>query len=117
MYNMLIIETNQAGGNVKDILKEITRLRLERNWTEYELAKKSGLAQSTISSWYRKKQIPSIQTLDKICKGLGITLSQFFGEGDDAIFLTPEQRKLLDSWSALNSQQRKIVTDLLENVL
>lgn len=40
---------------MKDILKEITRLRLERNWTEYELAKKSGLAQSTISSWYRKK--------------------------------------------------------------
>ena len=25
---------------MKDILKEITRLRLERNWTEYELAKK-----------------------------------------------------------------------------
>ena len=95
---------------MKDILKEITRLRLERNWTEYELAKKSGLAQSTISSWYRKKQTPSIQ-------GLGITLSQFFGEGDDAIFLTPEQRKLLDSWSALNTQQRKIVTDLLDNVL
>lgn len=102
---------------MKDILKEITRLRLERNWTEYELAKKSGLAQSTISSWYRKNQTPSIQTLDKICKGLGITLSQFFGEGDDAIFLTPEQRKLLDSWSALNAQQRKIVTDLLDNVL
>ena len=87
---------------MKDILKEITRLRLERNWTEYELAKKSGLAQSTISSWYRKKQTPSIQTLDKICKGFGIT---------------PEQRKLLDSWSALNTQQRKIVTDLLDNVL
>ena len=102
---------------MKDILKEITKLRLERNWTEYELAKKSGLAQSTISSWYRKKQTPSIQTLDKICKGFGITLSQFFGEGDDAIFLTPEQRKLLDSWSALNTQQRKIVTDLLDNVL
>ena len=81
---------------MKDILKEITRLRLERNWTEYELAKKSGLAQSTISSWYRKKQTPSIQTLDKICKGFGITLSQFFGEGDDAIFLTPEQRRRVD---------------------
>ena len=68
-----------------DILKEITRLRLERNWSEYELAKNSGLTQSTISTWYRKNQIPTIQTLDKICKGFGITLSQFFAEGDDAI--------------------------------
>ena len=72
---------------MKDILKEITRLRLERNWTEYELAKKSGLAQSTISSWYRKKQTPSIQTLDKICKGFGITLSQFSEKATTQFFL------------------------------
>ena len=38
-----------------DILDHITEQRLLRNWTEYELAKRSGLPQSTISSWYRKK--------------------------------------------------------------
>ena len=39
---------------MKDILQEITRLRLERGWSEYELAQNSGLSQSTISTWYRK---------------------------------------------------------------
>lgn len=58
-----------------DILEKITELRKERNWTEYELAKNSGLTQSTISTWYRKGQIPTIQTLDKVCQGFGITLS------------------------------------------
>lgn len=82
---------------MKDILKEITRLRLERNWSEYELAKYSGLTQSTISTWYRKNQTPTIQTLDKICKGFGITLSQFFAEGDDAVSLTSEQKEMLDN--------------------
>lgn len=101
---------------MKNILNEITRLRLERNWSEYELAKKSGLSQSTISTWYRKEQIPTIQTLDKICKGFGITLSQFFAEGDDTISLTPEQRNMLDNWSALNSQQKQIVMDLIKNI-
>ncbi|WP_418710089.1 helix-turn-helix domain-containing protein, partial [Anaerotruncus massiliensis (ex Liu et al. 2021)] len=48
-----------------DILKEITKLRLARNWTEYDLSKHSGLSQSTISTWYRKGQTPTIQTLDK----------------------------------------------------
>ena len=97
-----------------DILKEITRLRLERNWSEYELAKNSGLTQSTISTWYRKNQIPTIQTLDKICKGFGITLSQFFAEGDDAISLTSEQKEILNNWSCLNEHQKQVISYLLK---
>lgn len=101
---------------MKDVLNEITRLRLERGWSEYELAKNSGLSQSTISTWYRKGQIPTIQTLDKVCKGLGITLSQFFAEGGTAILLTAEQKDMLDNWSALNSQQKKTIRDLIKQL-
>lgn len=72
---------------MKNVLAEITRLRLERGWNEYELAKHCGLSQSTISTWYRKNQTPTIQTLDKVCKGLGISLSQFFAEGSDAVLI------------------------------
>lgn len=101
---------------MKNVLAEITRLRLERGWNEYELAKHCGLSQSTISTWYRKNQTPTIQTLDKVCKGLGISLSQFFAEGSDAVSLTPEQKDMLDNWSALNIQQKQIIRDLLKNM-
>ena len=37
-----------------DVLERITQQRLSRNWTEYQLAQKSGIPQPTISSWYRK---------------------------------------------------------------
>ncbi len=46
-----------------DILDRITEQRLIRNWTEYELAQRSVLPQSTISSWYRKKMLPSLGSL------------------------------------------------------
>ena len=101
---------------MKNVLAEITRLRLERGWNEYELAKHCGLSQSTISTWYRKNQTPTIQTLDKVCKGLGISLSQFFAEWSDAVSLTPEQKDMLDNWSALNIQQKQIIRDLLKNM-
>lgn len=101
---------------MKDILAEITRQRMKRNWSEYELAKHSGLAQSTISTWYRKNQIPTIQTLEKVCVGLGITLSQFFAEGDDAIQLTPEQCELLDSWASLTATQQTLFLELFKNI-
>ena len=54
-----------------------------KGWTEYQLAEKSGLTQSTISSWYRKNMIPSIPSLEKICTAFGITLSQFFADESD----------------------------------
>lgn len=99
-----------------NILEEITRLRLKRNWSEYELAKKAGIPQSTISTWYRKGQKPSVESLEKICKGFGITLSEFFAEGNDPVSLTPEQEKMLDQWSVLSPEKKKFVKEMLEHL-
>lgn len=101
---------------MKDVLDEITRLRLERNWSEYDLAKHSNLSQSTISTWYRKNQMPTVQSLEKICAGLGITLSQFFAEEEEAFYLTAEQRNLLEHWSALTDEQKELFLRLFQTI-
>jgi len=101
---------------MKDILQEISQLRLKRNWSEYELAKNAGIAQSTISTWYRKKQIPSIPTLEKVCHGFGITLSQFFAEGNEAVFLTEEEKEVLENWNSLTEKQRKLFLELFKSI-
>lgn len=66
---------------MKDVLQEITKMRLERGWSEYELEKNAGLSQSTISTWYRKGQVPTIKTLEKVCRGFGITPHSFWQKG------------------------------------
>ncbi len=97
-----------------DVLDKILKLRLERNWTEYQLAEKSGLPQSTISSWYRKKQIPTIPSLEKICDAFNTTLSQFFREENlEAIQLTTKQLELVHEWNKLDEQKQNIILDLL----
>ena len=101
---------------MKDILAEITRLRLNRNWSEYQLAQHSGISQSTISTWYRKNQVPTIQTLEKVCLGFGITLSQFFANDDDAVSLTESQKELLDCWAALTDTQQALFMQLFKNI-
>ncbi|WP_409969820.1 helix-turn-helix domain-containing protein [Bengtsoniella intestinalis] len=101
---------------MKDILGEISKLREARKWSEYDLAKKSGLTQSTISTWYRKNQIPTIASLNKVCIGFGISLSQFFAEGDEPMSLTQEQREMLDKWSMLNKKQQQVLAELLDNM-
>lgn len=100
-----------------DILKKITELRIERNWTEYELAERSELTQSTISSWYRKNLIPSIPSLERICNAFGITLSQFFLESDCfSEQLSKEQVEILKSWNRLTKEQQRKLTDFLNSL-
>lgn len=94
---------------MKDILTTITQYRQARGWTEYQLAERAGLPQSTISSWYRKNMIPTIPSLEKICTAFGITLSQLFAEGDAPVSLTESQRKLLERWAKLREDQQAVV--------
>ncbi len=101
---------------MKDILATITKAREERCWTEYQLAERSGLPQSTISSWYRKNMIPTIPSLEKICAAFGITLSQLFAEGNTPVALTPPQKKLLECWSRLSEEQQAVVFALIDKM-
>lgn len=101
---------------MRDVLAAITEYREERGWTEYQLAERSGLPQSTISSWYRKNMIPTIPSLEKICAAFGITLSQLFAEGDAPVSLTASQKKLLERWSRLSEDQQAVVFALIDKM-
>ncbi len=101
---------------MKDILTVITQYREARGWTEYQLAERSGLPQSTISSWYRKNMMPSISSLEKICTAFGITLSQLFAENNAPVSLTESQKKLLEHWSKLSEDQQAALLALIEKM-
>ena len=91
-----------------DINGRIRRLMGERNWTEYRLAKESGLSQSTISNLFKRNTVPSVATLEAICGGFGITLSQFFADGA-LVELSPEQRRFFDAWVSLTADEKELV--------
>lgn len=100
-----------------DILRKIAEMRLEKGWSEYELAERAELPQSTISSWYRKGLVPSIPSLERICSAFGITLSQFFLNSDcfsEAI--SQEQMDILKRWSRLTKKQQMKLADFLDSI-
>ena len=99
-----------------DVLNRITELKERRGWTDYELAERCGLTQSTISAWYRKNYDPTISSLEKVCKAFDMTLSQFFATNDDSVDLTPEQRNMLENWNALSKKQKESILTLMENM-
>ena len=96
-----------------DAQKRIRQLMEERGWTDYKLAKESGLSRSTVANMFNRNNAPTLPTLEAVCKAFGITLAQFFSEGDDPATLTEEQRILFSRWSTLTDKQKRLLLELM----
>lgn len=96
-----------------DILEKIEKERIKRGWSEYMLAQNSNIPQSTISTWYRRKLQPSVASLEHICDGLGITLSQFFLQDDE---MQKDQQELTEQWQRMTPEQRKTLIEFLKTL-
>lgn len=105
----------QNGGEKMDANKRLRELLDERGWTYYRLAKNSGLSESTLANIFLRGTIPSLSTLEIMCRGFGITLAQFFSDGDD-LPLTREAREMLDTWGSLSPDKRTVLLQLAKTL-
>lgn len=99
-----------------DTLSRIRQFMTAKGWTEYRLAKESGLSQSTISNMFLRHTAPSIPTLEAICQGFGISLAQFFSEPGERVELTEEQLEMFQRWSTLTREQKALIAELIQNM-
>lgn len=96
-----------------DTHERLRQLLNERGWSEYKLAKRCGLSESTVANIFRRNTVPSIATLETICSGFGITMSPFFAEGD-MVEITPELKELFENWVNLTPEQKKAANQMLK---
>ena len=100
--------------NVRDRLKQLMD---ERDLNMYSLAKRSRLSWNTIKNIFSRSTNPTVTTLSMLCDGLGITLSQFFEEGNDNLHLTAEQQHLINRWDQLSDREKETVSSMLDVIL
>ena len=90
-----------------EVIERIKALCKSRGWTNYRLAKESGITYSTLCTMLNKAYAPSISTLIKICNGFGITLAQFFDENFEHLQL----------WDSLSEENRAAAEKYLRFLL
>lgn len=83
-----------------------------QKWTKYRLAKESGLSESTIINIFQRNTLPTISTLEAICRAFGITLAQFFAESN-LVELSSEQQDLFVQWGQLTPAQKIAVATMI----
>lgn len=84
-----------------EVGNKIRKLRIEKGLSQCRLAALSGISTSYLPEIERGEKCPSVEALDNICFGLGITLQQFFAEDEKQNVveeLTPQQKQLLNDF-------------------
>lgn len=91
----------------QEIIQRIKTLCEIRGWSLYRLAKQSGITYSTLCTMLHKATAPSIPTLVKLCRGFGISLSEFFDTENGWSLLSEEQKAHLQQWNALTPENQQ----------
>ena len=94
------------------ILTKIESYMKLRNWSLYKLAQESDIPYSSLNSMFLKNTQPTISTLEKICLGLSVSMSDFFSNKhlDDIPFakMSKEERELLTLFNSLSKADQEL---------
>ena len=96
-----------------DVKARLQQLMDERGWTIYRVAKEADIPWSTVRNMFKRNTEPSIATLECLCRGMGMTLPQFF-DVENEMGLSPEQMRLLQQWSRLGEKNKHLVQELVD---
>lgn len=99
-----------------DIVTHIKNIMAEKNWSAYRLSKETGLSPSTIINMFNRGTTPSIPTLETICTAFGITLAQFFAEGNNMVSLSTDQMDFFNKWAMLTPNQKRLLQQLIDEM-
>jgi transcriptional regulator with XRE-family HTH domain len=74
----------------------ITVLRKEKDWSQTELATKSGVSREMIGKYERGEAVPSIEAAKKIADAFEVSLDYLVGEGINSKFDKKTVKRLQD---------------------
>lgn len=99
---------------MNEITNKVDLLRKERGWSVYKLALEADLPSPTIRKWFVNDMYPSIPALMQVCSAFGITMADFFANGN-MVELTDEKKMLHDQWCALTDEERDAVKAIVRS--
>ena len=99
-------------------VNRLNELMKERNLTRYKLGKITGITQASLSTIMSGKCAPSLSTIDKLCTGLGINVSDLFNMDEERPYiLSAEERDALRHWNELDKTQKKMAIAFTQGML
>lgn len=101
------------------VLTRIQDLLAFKHWSLYKLAKESGIPYSSLNNLFNRQTCPTIATLEKICAGFQISLSEFFNFTENPLRnedLTDIQQDIINSYNTLSAKDKELLAAYLRGL-
>ena len=97
-----------------DIGKRIAEIRHSKNKRATELAAQIGISKVFLSYLEHGTRKPTLEMLENICTGLGVTLAEFFRPEEKTWQIGPDLQRLVGLLYKLDKNQLDAVTNMIE---
>lgn len=84
--------------------------------SRYQLSPRTGISQSALSDIVKKKNNPTLATIERICDAFGITIAQFFTVDDNSPDLSEDQAEILCIWNSLKTEEKKFIKTCMNSM-
>lgn len=101
------------------VFERIEHLCKIKHFSMYRLAKEAGMPYSSLNNIIHRRTCPTVGTLEKICQGFNITLSEFF---DFELYplkdehLTPDEDALINKYRSLSKNKKECLDAYLNGL-
>lgn len=102
-----------------EVLQRIREFLKLNRWSIYKLAKESGIPYSNLNNCFLRNTCPTIPTLEKLCKGLNISLSDFFDYEKNPLrdkTLSEDEQNLLSAYRNLSIRDKELLNAYLDGL-
>lgn len=102
-----------------DVVERIEQLLKFKHWSPYKLAKNSGIPYSSLNNLLNRRTCPSIPTLQKICNGFQISLSEFFEFTENPLRdeqFTETHQDIINAYESLSVKGKELLLAYLRGL-
>lgn len=99
-----------------NVLEKVKKMQDERGWSTYKLSLESGITQSTLSNMFSRGTCPTIDTLEQLCEAFGITLSEFFSEGEKSSYLSTKEQEMINRYRTLPQHEKEAINSMVDSL-
>ena len=99
-----------------DISKRLKTIRQSKDMSVYKLSQLSGVSETHIRDLERGDRNPSFDTLNRLAKPMGMSLSELVNESDDIAFLNTEEKELVECYRLLSKDRAEALLTFLKTL-
>ena len=93
---------------------KLRSIRETKGMTIYKLSKETGISQNHIGGIELGKRQPTFDTLSRLLSPLGVTLSEFFNEDTETLYLSDDEKRLIENYRCLPSEKAEALQQLCD---